>query len=101
MNRSGEQHTLARPIRIPLVGLACSAEDGPALKRALSHVSGVTDAYVNCVTDTAYLDVEPEGFSATEAARVLEAFGAKGIRRRPSGVTWKSRASRARRDRPT
>lgn len=84
MTRSGGPGVVARRIRIPIIGLACSAGDGLALERALSRVPGVTDAYVNCVTDTAYLDVEPEGFSAAEAARVLEAFGAREIRRRES-----------------
>lgn len=78
---------MAARIRIPIAGLACSAGDGPALERALSRLPGVTDAYVNCVTDTAYLDVEAGKFMASEAARVLEAFGARDIRRRVSAVT--------------
>jgi len=84
VTRSGGPGLMARRIRIPIVGLACSAGDGLALERALSRVPGVTDAYVNCVTDTAYLDVEPAWFSASEAARVLEALGAREIRRRGS-----------------
>lgn len=69
-------------IRIPIAGLACSAGDGPALERALSRLPGVTQAYVNCVTDTAYLDVQADTFLPAEAARLLEAFGARDIRGR-------------------
>lgn len=70
---------------IPFTGLACSAGDGFGLGRALRRVPGVIEAYVNPVTDTIYLTVDPDHFSDAEASRVITAYGAREVRHARSG----------------
>lgn len=62
--------------RLPLFGLACVAGDRLPLERALSRMPGVIAAYVNPVTESAHLTVDPEAFDIGRAVETIERFGA-------------------------
>ncbi len=68
-----------RTIRLPVIGLACVAGDRLPLERALSRLPGVITAYVNPVTEGAYLTVDPESFDLERAIATLERLGAKTV----------------------
>ncbi len=74
-----DSSSAGRSIRLPLFGVACVAGDRLPLERALRGVAGVFDAYVNPVTESAHLTVDPDLFQRSEAVDVLERFGARTV----------------------
>lgn len=68
-----------RTVRLPLFGLPCAAGDRLPLERALSRLPGVIAAYVNPVTESAHLTVDPEAFDIQGAAGTIERFGARTV----------------------
>lgn len=65
----------ADSMHIPIIGLACAGGDAHAVEKALGRVPHVREAYVNPVTETAYLHVEGSHFEPMDAVRVIEEFG--------------------------
>ena len=45
-------------LTLPLAGLACAAGEAQTLERVLRDTPGVASAYLNPVTDTAYVDYD-------------------------------------------
>ncbi len=71
-------------VRIAVIGLACAGGDSPALERALTRVAGVQEAYVNPITESAYLTVDEAGFRMADALAIIAGFGYESIVERPS-----------------
>lgn len=63
-----------------ITGLECTASTRLAIERRLAALPGITEAYVNPVTETVYAEPEGNRFSHDDAAAVLESFGARVVR---------------------
>ena len=70
-------------ITLPIRELGCAAE-APAIEQALRNVPGVTLAYVNPVTEMAYVRFEPEQCGEPELRATLERAGYAGHSNMPS-----------------
>lgn len=77
MPRGEPRHRTGERVRIPLIGLACIAGGRVGLERALEGLGGVTSAYVNSVTESAHLHIDPPRFDMDRAVEVIESFGAR------------------------
>lgn len=64
-------------IELPIRDLACGGGDALAVERALLDLPGVVSAYVNPVTEIAYVDYDP---SLCQAGRLVDAIEAAGFR---------------------
>ena len=64
-------------VRIPLIGIACSAGGRIGLEQALEDLRGVTSTYVNPVTESAHLQIDPWRFDVERAVEVIERFGVR------------------------
>lgn len=77
MEGVGEPDRRMGTVRIPLIGISCIAGGRVGLERALEDLRGVTSAYVNPVTESAYLHIDRRHFDVTRAVEVIERFGAR------------------------
>jgi len=62
-------------ITLPIRGLACAGSSAHIVERCLSEVAGVLNAYVNPVTETAYVDYDAERCDAKRLGAALDAAG--------------------------
>ena len=64
-----------RRMTVPLHEVGCSGGSAAAIERMLARVPGVVTAYVNPVTDTAYLDVDETHFDPALLKRNMQELG--------------------------
>lgn len=69
-------------LTVPLSALGCAAGEAQTVERVLRQAPGVASAYLNPVSDTAYIDYDP---GVTDPARLRSALREAGFR--PAGVT--------------
>lgn len=64
-----------RHTRIPVFELSCAAVDARRVERALVSVDGVTSAYLNPVTGTAYVEYDPADVDTQALLQAIEGAG--------------------------
>ena len=69
-----------KSVRIPIDDLGCAASDAPIVERELGRVHGVLRAYVNPVTETAYVEYDA---TQTDAWNLAVAIAEAGFRAGP------------------
>ena len=62
-------------LRIPIYDLGCGGAGATSIERELAATEGVLSAYVNPVTETAYVDFDPAEADAWSFVRVIERAG--------------------------
>lgn len=64
-----------QPITFQIEGLGCCEDDACTVERALTAVSGVVWAYVNAVTEIAYVEYDPTQLGPHQLVRSIEGVG--------------------------
>lgn len=64
-----------RHCRIPVFELSCAAVDARRVERALVSVDGVTSAYLDPVTGSAYVDYDTTEVDASALIQAIEGAG--------------------------
>ena len=62
-------------VRLPIYGLDCPGAGPTAIERELASTDGVLRAYVNPVTETAYIDYDAAETDPSLLARAIEKAG--------------------------
>jgi cation transport ATPase len=68
-------NTNFRRVTVPIHGLTRGGGGAPALERSLGNVSGVKRAYVNPLTEMAYVEYDPTVARTTQLAAAVERVG--------------------------
>jgi len=66
-------------VRIPIIGLGCGGSDPAILEKALARLPAVRHAYVNPVTESAYLTVDATRFRMDDALNEIARCGYHGL----------------------
>jgi len=66
---------IRRGLQIPVYGLGCGGAGATTVERELAAIDGVLRAYVNPVTETAYVDYDVAETDAWLLARAIERAG--------------------------
>ena len=64
-----------RHVTIEIVGLSCGGGGALAVERALGQEPGVTRAYVNPLTEMAYVEYDPNICGPDQLVRAIERTG--------------------------
>lgn len=64
-----------RQIRVRILDLGCGGADASILERILIATDGVSSAYVNRATETAYVNVDPAEIDAWSIRQVIARAG--------------------------
>jgi len=62
-------------VTLPLFGLGCGGGGTLTVERALLHVPGVTTAYANPATETAYVQYDPAVCTLADLVAAVEHVG--------------------------
>ncbi len=62
-------------ITLPIYGLTCQGSGSIVIEQALLQVTGVRNAYVNPVTEMAYVEFDPSRCNPEQLAAVIEQSG--------------------------
>lgn len=74
---SASTRTGLRRVTVPIYGLACGGGGALTAERSLAKVPGVKRAYVNPLTEMAYVEYEP---GITERAGLIASLESAGLR---------------------
>ena len=64
-----------RRVTMPIYGLACGGGGALTAERALARVSGVRRAYVNPLTEMAYVEIDPVTASEDQIVAAVAVLG--------------------------
>jgi cation transport ATPase len=74
-------HQATQSLTIPIHGLSCGGGGALSAERALTHTPGVRRAYVNPLTEMAYIEFDP---AVTGEARLVAAIEGVGLQAGPA-----------------